>query len=104
MKSQKELRAARRRQQRRLRAVGMLLAGAALLLAVGVSVLRPYLPVSGENIEVKGAPRLKVDQEVIDMGDVAFDVPVSAAFQLTNVGDQPLRLVKAPYIEVAEGC
>jgi hypothetical protein len=55
-------------------------------------------------IEVKGSPSLKVDQEKIDLGDVKLGKTVEVTFMLTNVGDQPLRFSKAPYIEVAEGC
>jgi hypothetical protein len=55
-------------------------------------------------IEVKGSPRLKVDRESLDLGDVQLGQTVEARFRLTNVGDQPLRFAEAPYIEVVEGC
>lgn len=55
-------------------------------------------------IEVTGAPRLKVDQEKIDLGDIRLGRSVEARFRLTNVGDQPLRFAGKPYIEVVEGC
>ncbi len=53
-------------------------------------------------IDVTGAPRLKVDQEEIDLGDMKFNQVADVSFQLTNVGDQTLRFTKAPYIEVVE--
>ncbi len=59
---------------------------------------------SSATIEVKGAPRLKVDQEKIDLGDIKLGQTVEARFRLTNVGDQPLRLTEKPYIEIVEGC
>ena len=55
-------------------------------------------------IEVTGQPRLKVDQEVIDLGEIQLGRTVEAAFVLTNVGDQPLRVTEPPYAEVVEGC
>lgn len=55
-------------------------------------------------LEVSGAPSLKVDQEVIDFGDVKMGEIVEATFRLANVGDQPLRFTQAPYVELAAGC
>ena len=56
------------------------------------------------SIEVKGRPSLKVDQDRVDLGDVPLGKTVSVSFQLSNVGDQPLRFSQTPYVEVAEGC
>lgn len=55
-------------------------------------------------IEVNGSPRLKVDTETVDLGDVPLNKPVTVSFQLTNVGDKTLRFSEKPYIEVLEGC
>ena len=79
--------------------VGMVLVGLAFLVLRGKPVAQPLAAV-----EVQGAARLKVDQEQIDMGDVKLGRMVEASFLLTNVGDQPLRFTKPPYIEVVEGC
>lgn len=77
--------------------------GALLALVAAVSVLGGS---SGRRaaIEVNGQPRLKVDREVVELGDIPLGQAVEAAFVLTNVGDQSLRLTQAPYIEVVEGC
>jgi hypothetical protein len=56
------------------------------------------------NIEVKGSPSLKVDNDTIDRGNIKLGTPIRDEIRLTNVGDQPLRFVEAPYIEVREGC
>lgn len=56
------------------------------------------------NIEVKGAPRLKVDKEKVDHGDVKLGNTIVDTIRVTNVGDQPLRFTEAPYLEVKEGC
>jgi hypothetical protein len=69
-----------------------------LILLIGCATAPAFAP------EVTGAPRLKVDKESIDLGDRQVGHLVSAAFEITNVGDQPLRFTEAPYIEVAAGC
>lgn len=56
------------------------------------------MPEAGDN------PRLQVDRESIDLGDVKLGTMVEAAFVLTNAGSQPLHLSESPYIEVVEGC
>ena len=53
---------------------------------------------------MNGAPSLKVDQDKVDLGDVPLGKTVTVSFQLSNVGDQPLRFNQAPYVEVVEGC
>ncbi|HEY3341235.1 MAG TPA: hypothetical protein VGK81_04415 [Anaerolineae bacterium] len=54
--------------------------------------------------EVTGAPKLKVDREVIDLGDIKLGNTTQATFVLTNISDQPLKITDPPYIEVLEGC
>ncbi|MDZ4159176.1 MAG: hypothetical protein U1B80_05225, partial [Anaerolineaceae bacterium] len=54
--------------------------------------------------EVTGAPSLRTDQVLIDLGNVQFGTKVQAAFGLQNVGDQDLRFSEVPSIEVREGC
>jgi hypothetical protein len=78
---------------------GLALLGVALFALLGRQQLA-----GGAAIEVNGAPRLKVDREVIDFGDVRLGEWVQADFRLTNVGDQPLRFGEPPYVELVEGC
>jgi hypothetical protein len=54
--------------------------------------------------EVRGSPRLKLDRDRVDLGPVKLGSWVEVKYQLTNSGDQPLRLTQAPYVEVVEGC
>ena len=84
---------------------GPYLLGLGLVLLAGLVffVLRKDAPPKAE-IEVTGAPSLRVDQEKIDLGVMKFNQPAEASFQLTNVGDQTLRFSEDPYIEIAEGC
>jgi hypothetical protein len=51
-----------------------------------------------------GTPKLMVDQEKIDYGDVHFGVNKTFAIKVTNTGDGVLRFKEKPYIEVLEGC
>jgi hypothetical protein len=51
-----------------------------------------------------GGPRLAVDKDLIDFGNVRFDKFVTASFRLRNVGDQPLRLAVNRQVEAIEGC
>jgi len=77
--------------------------GVLLVITAIVSLLRG--PGTGRaTIEVTGQPRLRVDRQLVDLGAVRLGQTVEASFTLTNVGDQPLRLTQAPYIEVVEGC
>jgi hypothetical protein len=81
-----------------------LFAGGALLLAVVAWLAWPRAAAPQAPIEVNGAPKLKVNAERVDLGDVSHGRTVSASFTLTNVGDQPLRFGAAPFIETLEGC
>jgi hypothetical protein len=81
-----------------------LLAGALLLIIVGVFVLLRGTPTPSKSVEVAGKPKLAVDREQIDFGKVPLDKAVRAEFELSNVGDQPLELVGIPQVEVREGC
>lgn len=55
-------------------------------------------------IEVFGSPKLVVDNEEIDLGDVPLGKTVEVSFKLTNAGDQPLRFAESPWIELVAGC
>ncbi len=82
---------------------GVLLAAAGFALAArnsnsGVTAADPSL------VTVQGQPSLKVDQELIDYGDVKLNTNLTFTLTLTNVGDKTLRISETPYIEVREGC
>jgi hypothetical protein len=54
--------------------------------------------------DVKGAPGIKADKEKVDLGDMKLGSTADVSFTITNIGDQPLRFTKQPYVEVKEGC
>ena len=82
----------------------ILLLGAGVLLIVGAIFALKKPGTSRAEVEVSGAPSLKVDQQKVDLGDVKLGKTVEVTFQLTNVGDQTLKFTKTPYIEVIQGC
>jgi len=95
----------RKRRRQRNRWIPILLGlGGLALLVLAVLALRGNGSGSKAAIEVNGASAVKVDKEQVDLGDVKLDQPVEVTFQVTNVGDQPLRFEEQPYIEVVEGC
>ncbi len=51
-----------------------------------------------------GAPRLSIEKDTIDHGKVKLGVPIYDSVHITNVGNQPLRFIEEPYIEVVKGC
>ncbi len=83
-------------------AAWLLVGGGLLLLALVAVLAWPKAPKA--QIEVDGAPKLKVDQDKVDLGDVPLGQTVDVSFRLTNIGDQPLRIAQAPFVEVVEGC
>jgi len=54
--------------------------------------------------EVAGAPRLAVEQEVIDEGYIKLNNTIRTTFRLRNVGDEPLHILGEPAVELVEGC
>jgi hypothetical protein len=104
MKSEKTKRAVLRRQRRRYTSLALVGLGGLLLVALAVFIIKNNQPGPKVPVEVSGSPRLKVDKEKVDLGDVKLGKVVEVAFTLSNVGDTPLKVSEAPYIEVVEGC
>jgi len=76
--------------------------GAILLIGAFFAFVKPSQ--INAALDDSGTPRLEVDQELADFGDVKVDRLVEATFRLTNTGEGTLRFTDAPYIEVLEGC
>jgi hypothetical protein len=76
------------------------------LLLVGISAFAIWRGQTAPEAapEVTGAPRLKVDQQQMDFGDVRLGQTVEVSLKLSNVGDQPLHFTDDPFVEVVEGC
>lgn len=95
---------ARRRSRARSHSLLLVAGLGAILILIAAASLLSREGGKRAAIEVTGEPRLRVDRPAIDLGDVPLGQVVEVAFVLTNVGDQPLRLTEAPYVEVVEGC
>lgn len=83
----------------------LIVAGAVILLGGGLSLVWA----SGQSrsvtpAETSGSPRLAVDQTMIDEGNVKLDTPIQTSFRLRNTGDQTLRILDEPRVELIEGC
>ncbi len=104
MRNPKAIRAAQRKRQKRLKSLSIIGVGALLLLLVGVWIYKAVQPTPKAAVEVAGSPSLKVDKENVDLGYIKLGKTVYVDFTLTNIGDQPLKLSEAPYVEVVQGC
>jgi hypothetical protein len=62
-----------------------------------------FTVVEGPARQAKG-PRLRVDKQLIDIGNVPYDWPLYEQFTLRNDGDAPLVLAGTPTIRVELGC
>lgn len=96
----------RKRKKRQRNTLMMVIAGGLLLITAGIFIARDASANRPDPslVEVSGQPSLKVDQELIDYGDVKRETNLTFALQLTNVGDETLKISEAPYVEVLEGC
>lgn len=81
-----------------------LVAGAILLLLVGIGIWRVVSTSNPGAASATGGPQLAVDQERVDLGRQPFDKRVRAEFQVKNVGDRPLTLDASRPIKALEGC
>ena len=79
-----------------------LFGGAALLIVIGIGVW--FWSTTAESGPGNLGPRLSVNTEKLDFGDVKLDKTVRAEFVLTNAGDRTLTLDSSTPIRVVEGC
>ncbi|HEY6041759.1 MAG TPA: hypothetical protein VIX58_06475 [Anaerolineae bacterium] len=79
-----------------------LFGGAALLIVIGIGVW--FWSATAESGPGKLGPRLSVNTEKLDFGDVKLDKTVRAEFVLTNAGDRTLTLDTSTPVRVVEGC
>ena len=81
----------------------IIVAGVALIVVALISSSSGQ-SASTSTPQVNGSPALQVDKEKVDFGNVTLGETVEVKFEVANVGDQPLRFTKKPYVEVIEGC
>ncbi|WKZ52610.1 MAG: hypothetical protein QY329_07700 [Anaerolineales bacterium] len=76
-----------------------------LLLAIGgVLLVAAVFLFANQGGDGGGTPSIAVDQQLIDYGDVKFNVEKTFSIKVTNTGDGTLRFTEQPYIEIVEGC
>lgn len=80
-------------------------------ISVGVWLVQrnqpaPVQTLSGESTpeEAVNGPRLAVDQENFDYGDVKLNTTIETEIKVKNVGDEVLALAPNPVVELVEGC
>jgi hypothetical protein len=88
--------------KRNLMPLWLSLAGLGFILIAVWAVLGSSQPKA--NIEVQGEPRLKVEADKIDRGDIKLGTPIRDDIRVTNVGDRTLRFMEAPIVQTKEGC
>ena len=79
-------------------AVGILLVGGLIAILFSRSGGEEFVP------EVTGGPRLQVDTELVDHGDVILGTTIQSVFRVKNVGDSDLIIRGEPAVELLEGC
>ncbi len=76
----------------------------ALLAVVGVGLIVYGKTQATANVQGVNGPRLQVDRDQIDFGDVHLGNTVRASFKVTNAGDGTLTLNVPKVATVVEGC
>ena len=105
-KTVRSARHSRRPNSARLGGLLVLVAGLGLLVVAAFTFWQngQNTPTANFTPEAKGAPRLKANQQKVDLGDVKLGQTVQVSFEISNTGDQTLRFAKDPFVEVVEGC
>ena len=78
--------------------------GGFLALIVGLFVLLFTTQKPAYTPEVVGEPRAQLDQTELDYGDVKLNSTITSVFKVRNIGDQLLRILGEPQVELVEGC
>lgn len=89
---------------KRLWPIALLAVGALAVIGVAMLIAQASAPPSDYVPEVAGAPALQVEQPFFELGDMHFNVMANVNYVLRNVGDQPLRILEVPQVQVLEGC
>lgn len=103
MKNNKTFKKNKRHQKRPFLSLILILFGTVMLIFLVVNLVnaknKPY-----SSPLVTGKPNLRVDKNMVDLGNVKLGEWVTVTFKLTNVGDQALDITDKPYVEVIKGC
>lgn len=87
------------------KALPLVLAGlGVLIVGTAAAIWLGNRPNPGFRPEVTGAPAIEVDETFYELGERKFDTLAEVSYVVRNVGDQTLRIVETPQVEVLEGC
>ena len=75
--------------------IGQRIAAAAWLVAVALPGAGPTVAQSQPAGEVAAPPRMEVENEVVELGNVVRGEVVVASFAIRNTGGETLRILKA---------
>ncbi len=75
-----------------------------LLVVIGAGLLIHGTIQATADVKGVNGPRLQVDRDKIDFGDVHLGKTVRASFKITNGGDGTLKLDVPQVATVVEGC
>lgn len=78
--------------------VGLVIIGIAVVLLTRSGTPSNYTP------EYTGGPRLALEQDFYDYGYLRLNTTVTTDVEISNVGDEPLKISEIPVVEVREGC
>jgi flagellar basal body-associated protein FliL len=81
-----------------LAVLGLLVIGIAAVIVVNSGAAPGFAP------KVTGSPAIQVEQSFFDLGDVNLGRSVQVNYTIRNEGDQTLRILEVPQVEVREGC
>lgn len=81
----------------------LIIVGVIVVAVIGWAVVSnqtstPYMP------DVIGAPHAEVSTALIDHGDMQMEEYAESIFHIRNTGDQPLRILEEPRVELVQGC
>jgi HYDIN/CFA65/VesB family protein len=93
-----------RRHQRKILPRPLIALGIGGLLLISAAIFFVFQGSNASSDTGSGIPKLIVDQEKIDFGDVKLGENKTFAIKVTNTGDGTLRFKEKPYIQVLEGC
>ncbi|MBK8023506.1 MAG: DUF1573 domain-containing protein [Chloroflexi bacterium] len=80
------------------------LAGTLLIAIVLVVVLSNYPSQPPFVPEVTGQPHASIDSTLINHGDLKMEAYAESVFRIRNTGDQALRILGEPRVELVQGC
>lgn len=89
----------------------LVLAGGVALVSLLVWFVQRTAPVPAQDAPIQAAPsaavdgpRISVDQDRFDYGDVKLNTTIETVVRVRNTGNQVLVLDRNPVVELIEGC